>query len=100
MLVAQGLQESLKTQSDRLTAAKESFKLLMTTVANEGFKIAAMDLQAAFLLSKVLDSEILMSRCDENRIDVEIENISMDLMVQEENSGKGSKSYYWTLVSG
>ena len=36
-------------------ASKESFKLLMAISANIGFKLASVDIRAAFLQSKVLD---------------------------------------------
>ena len=54
-LVAHGFQESLKPQSDSLTASKESFKLLMAVIANSSFKLALVDIRAVFLQSKVLD---------------------------------------------
>ena len=59
-LVARGFQESLKPQSDSPTAAKESFKLLTTLSANFGFKLASVDIRAAFLQSKVLDREFFI----------------------------------------
>ena len=57
-LVAQGFQETLKPQSDSPMAAKESFKLLMALTANFHFKLASIDICAAFLQSKVLDREV------------------------------------------
>ena len=57
-LVAQGFQEALKPQSDSPTAAKESFKLLMALSAKFNFKIASVDIRAAFLQSKVPDREV------------------------------------------
>ena len=48
----------MKPQSDSPTAAKESFKLLMALSANFHFKIASVDIRAAFLQSKVLDREV------------------------------------------
>ena len=52
-LVAQGFQETLKPQSDSPTAAKVSFKLLMALAANFHFKLASVDIRAAFLQSKI-----------------------------------------------
>ena len=57
-LVAQGFQETLKPQLDGPTAAKESFKLLMALAANFHFKLASVDICAAFLHIKVLDREV------------------------------------------
>ena len=48
----------MKPQSDSQTAAKESFKLLMALSANFHFKIAFVDIRAAFLQSKVLDRDV------------------------------------------
>ena len=59
-LVAQGFQESLKPQSDSPRAVKESFKLLMELSTNFGFKLASVDICAAFLQSKVLDREMFV----------------------------------------
>ena len=59
-LVARGFQETLKPQSDSPTAAKESFKLLMALAANFHFKLASVDIRAAFLQSKVLDREVFV----------------------------------------
>ena len=59
-LVAQGFQEALKPQSDSPTAAKESFKLLMALSANFHFKLASVDIRAAFLQSKVLDRDVFV----------------------------------------
>ena len=59
-LVTGGFQEWLKLQSDSPTAVKESFKLLMALSANFGFKIASVDIHAAFLQSKVLDREVFV----------------------------------------
>ena len=59
-LVARGFQETLKPQSDSPTAAKESFKFLMALSANFHFKIASVDIRAAFLQSKVLDREVFI----------------------------------------
>ena len=59
-LVAKGFQESLKPQSDSPTASKESFKMLVAVAANSGFKLASVDIRAAFLQSKVLDREVFI----------------------------------------
>ena len=59
-LVAQGFQEALKPQSDSPIAAKESFKLLMALSANFHFKLASVDIRAAFLQSKVLDRNVFV----------------------------------------
>ena len=50
----------MKPQSDSPTAAKESFKLLMALSANFGFKIASVDIRAAFFKIKVLDREVFV----------------------------------------
>ena len=57
-LVARGFQESLKPQSDSPTALKESFKLLMAISANFGFKLASVDIRAAFMQSKFLNRDV------------------------------------------
>lgn len=57
-MITQGFDETLKLQSDRPTAAKESFKLPMALSANFHFKIASVDIHAAFLQSKDLDREV------------------------------------------
>ena len=41
-------------------AVKESFKLLMALAANFHFKLASVDIRAAFLQSKVLDREVFV----------------------------------------
>ena len=48
-LVARGFQETMKPQSDSPTVSKESFKILMAISANNGFKLASVDIRAAFL---------------------------------------------------
>ena len=58
--MTQGFQEPLKPQSDSPTAAKESFKLLMALSANFHFKLALVDIRAAFLQSKVLDRDVFV----------------------------------------
>ena len=55
----------MKLQSDSPTAAKESFKLLMALSANYHFKIASVDIRAAFLQSKVLDKEVYVEPLSE-----------------------------------
>ena len=50
----------MKPQSDSPTAAKESFKLLMALSANFHFKLASVDIRAAFLQSKVLDRDVFV----------------------------------------
>ena len=47
----------MKPQSDSPTASKESFKLLMAVAANSEFKLASVDIRAAFLQSRVLDHD-------------------------------------------
>ena len=42
----------MKPQSDSPTASKDSFKLLMPVAANNNFKLASVDIRAAFLQSK------------------------------------------------
>ena len=59
-LVARGFQELLKPQSDSPMAAKESFKLLTALSANFRFKLASVDINAAFLQSKVLDRKVFV----------------------------------------
>ena len=64
-LVARGFQESLKPQSDSPTASKDSFKMLMAVAANSRFKLASVDIRAAFLQSKVLDRDVFIEHsCD------------------------------------
>ena len=58
--MAKGFQESLRPQSDSPTASKESFKMLVAVAANSGFKLASVDIRAAFLQSKVLDREVFI----------------------------------------
>ena len=59
-LVVQGFQEEMKPQSDSPTASKDSFKLLMAIAANEDFHLALVDIQAAFLQSRVLEHDIFI----------------------------------------
>ena len=59
-LLARGFQESLKPQLDSPTASKDNFKMLMAVVANSRFKLASVDIRAAFLQSIVLDRDIFI----------------------------------------
>ena len=59
-LVARGFQESLKPQYDSLTAFKDSFQMLIAITINFGFKLASVDIRAAFLQSKVLVNDIFI----------------------------------------
>ena len=59
-LVARGFQETLKPQSDSPTVSKESFKILMAISANSDFKLASVDIRAAFLQSRTLDQDVFM----------------------------------------
>ena len=59
-LVACGFQETLKPQSDSPTVSKESFKTLMAVAANSNFKLASVDIRAAFLQSRTLDRDVFM----------------------------------------
>ena len=59
-LVARGFQEEDKPQSDSPTVLKESMKLFWAIAANEGFKLQAIDIRAAFLQSENLDRQIFM----------------------------------------
>ena len=59
-LVAGGLQEEIKPQSDSPTASRNSFKLMVALSANEGFKIVSIYILAAFLQAKILDCDFFM----------------------------------------
>ena len=59
-IVARGFQETMKPQSDSPTVSKESFKILMAISANENFKLASVDIRAAFLQSRTLDRDVFM----------------------------------------
>ena len=59
-LLVHGFQETVKPQSDSPTVSKESFKLLMANAANENFKLASVDIRAAFLQSRSLDRDVFM----------------------------------------
>ena len=48
-LVERGFQEFLKPQSDSPTAFKDSFKMLIAVAENLKFKLASVDIRAAFL---------------------------------------------------
>ena len=48
-LVARVFQEFLKPQPDSPTVSKDSFKMLMAIAANSRFKLASVDIRAAFL---------------------------------------------------
>ena len=50
----------MKPQSDSPTASKDSFKMLMAVAANSRFKLASVDIRAAFLQSKVLDRDVFI----------------------------------------
>ena len=50
----------MKPQSDSPTVSKESFKILMAISANENFKLALVDIRAAFLQSRTLDRDVFM----------------------------------------
>ena len=58
--MARGFQETLKPQSDSPTVSKESFKLLMAVAANDDFKLASVDISAAFLQSRTHDQDVFM----------------------------------------
>ena len=57
----------MKRQSDSPTAAKESFKLLMLIAANNGFRLASLDIRTAFLQSKTLDQDIFIKPPEDNK---------------------------------
>ena len=59
-LVVKGFLELEKPQSDSLTAAKESLKLLMAVAANNSFELAIVDIRAAFLQAKTLNWEVFV----------------------------------------
>ena len=59
-LVARGFQETLKPQSDSPTVSKESFKILMAIAANSVFKLASVNIRAAFFQSWTLDQDVFM----------------------------------------
>ena len=59
-LVACGFQETIKPQLDSSTLSKESFKMLMAVAVNESFKMASVDIRAAFLQTRTLDRDVFM----------------------------------------
>ena len=59
-LVACGFQVTTKLQSDSPTVSKESFKMLMAVTANDNFKLASVDIRAAFLQSRTLDRDVFV----------------------------------------
>ena len=59
-LVARGFQETMKPQSDSPTLSKESFKILMAVAANSNFKLASVDIRAAFLQLRMLERVVFM----------------------------------------
>ena len=59
-LVARGFQETLKPLSDSPTVSKESLKISMAIAANSDFKLASVDIRAAFLQSRTLDGDVFM----------------------------------------
>ena len=59
-LVARGFQDTMKPQPDSPTVSKESFKMLMAVAANDNFKLASVDIRAAFLQSRTLDRDVFM----------------------------------------
>ena len=50
----------MKPQSDSPTVSKESFKMLLAVAANDNFKLASVDIRAAFLQSRTLDRDVFM----------------------------------------
>ena len=59
-LVTRGFQEAMKPQSDSRTVSKESLKILLALAANNRFKLASVDIRAAFLQSRTLDRDVFM----------------------------------------
>ena len=59
-LVTRGFQETVKPQCDSPSVSKESFKILMAVAANSKFKLASVDIRAAFLQSRTLDRDVFM----------------------------------------
>ena len=49
-----------EAQSDGPTVSKELFKILMAVAANNSFKLASVDIRAAFLQSITLDRDVFM----------------------------------------
>ena len=50
----------MKPQTDSPTVSKESFKILMAIAANNGFRLASVDIRAAFLQSRTLHRDVFM----------------------------------------
>ena len=59
-LVERGFQKEIKPQSDSPTASMDSFKLIVTLLANEGFKLISIDIHAAFLQAMILDLDVFV----------------------------------------
>ena len=59
-MIARGFQDKIKPQSDSPTVSKESFKMLMAITANNNFKLASVNIRAAFLQSRTLDRDVFM----------------------------------------
>ena len=59
-LVTRSFQETLKPQSDSPSVSKESFKLFMAVAANSRFRLASVDIRAAFLQSRTLDRDVFV----------------------------------------
>ena len=68
-LVARGLQDKDKPQSDSPTVAKESLKLLLAIAANEEFELASIDIREAFLQAKIFDWDVFMRPPADQRIE-------------------------------
>merc|ERR1712240_381469 len=92
-LVAKGFQELDQPQSDSPTAAKESFKLLMTLSANFNFKIVSMDIRAAFLQAKTLDREVFVRPPN----DIEKEGVIWKLLKPLYGLDDASRKFYLTV---
>ena len=52
--------KTMKPQLDSATVSKESFKILLAISANEDFKLASVDIRAAFLQLRTLDQDVFM----------------------------------------
>ena len=50
----------MKPKSDSPTVSKELFKILMAVAANNGFKLASVDIRAAFLQSRTIHRDVFM----------------------------------------
>ena len=90
--VGHGFQERMKPQSDSPTAAKESFKLLMAVAANNGLRLAFLDIRAAFLQSKSLDRDVFIKppvdiRRQKTGTLWKLKNLSMDSTMRVRSSG-------------